>query len=123
MRFIFSSLLLILTISVLALVAVDTITGKITNTPNCPGAHTYAFYRTLAEKTAVENMWQQAGFKVVADEPAPESFRSSGYEGFLCIKRMTHEEMGQIQHRERPRVVTKGFHDMMPEELPEEYRN
>lgn len=108
MKAFFVFLLLIILSSILTLMMLSSITGNVVNTPNCPAGHTYAFYRTLAEKQAVEQAWMQAGYIPVSFEPAPASFESSGEKGFMCMRRMTYEELQQAHMRERSRVVTKG---------------
>ncbi len=108
MRVIFPLILILIFSSIFALLVMSTITGNLVNTPNCQGRHTYAFYRTLAERQGVEQMYKQAGFAVVSDEPAPESFQKSGYRGFLCMRRMNNQELMQETMRERSRVVTIG---------------
>jgi hypothetical protein len=108
MRYFFFFIFFILVISFSSIVAVNTITGKITNTPNCPGAHTYAFYRTLEEREQVERMWLKSGFIVVANEYVPESFESSGQPRFLCLRRMTRQEMKSLTMLERDSAVTIG---------------
>ena len=58
-------------------------------------------------------MYLQAGFIPVAYDYAPESFRESGSNGLLCMRRMTNEEMQKLgdpgpQMMQRQRVVTIG---------------
>lgn len=96
-----------------AAVTINSITGNIANHPDCPGGHTYAFYRTPAEQQAVIDMYLQAGFIPVNYEPVPTSFRTGSYEGFLCMRRMTSQEMRELGHNSpqmmsRGRVVTQG---------------
>jgi len=96
-----------------AAITVNSITGNIPNHPDCVGAHTYAFYRTPAEQQAVIDMYLQAGFVPVNYEPVPDSFRTGSYEGFLCMKRLTGQEMQELghnspQHMQKQRVVTIG---------------
>ena len=90
------------------MVVVDSFTGNIVNTPNCPGGHTYAFYRTPEERARVEEMWLKAGFVPVATEQAPESFQQSGQPSFICLRRMSKQELGQEQQLQRESVVTIG---------------
>ncbi len=108
MRYFFFFIFFILLISLFSIIAVNTITGKITNTPNCAGAHTYAFYRTLEERERVERMWLKAGFIVVANEHVPDSFKSTGEPRFLCLRRMTRQETRSLTMLERESVVTQG---------------
>lgn len=108
MRVFFVFLLLLILSSILTLTILSSITGNVVNTPNCSSGHTYAFYRTLAEKQAVEQAWMQAGFVPVSFEPAPASFESSGETGFMCMRRMTYQELKQASMRERGRVITVG---------------
>jgi hypothetical protein len=105
MRFIFLSIFLIFFISVFTFIAINTITGNITNTPNCPGGHTYAFYRTPQERQEVEIMYLKAGFIPVSYEVAPERFHTSGDIYLLCMRRMTNQELEQYHMRERERIV------------------
>lgn len=108
MRFFFFILLSIFLISTLAVITVNSITGNVVNTPNCPGGHTYAFYRTLEEKQRAEAMWEEAGFVPVSYEVAPDSFHSSGRIGFMCIRPKNMQELGQEQFLPHDRVVTEG---------------
>ncbi|RJQ19058.1 hypothetical protein C4580_05770 [Candidatus Woesearchaeota archaeon] len=108
MRTFFLFIFLILLICTISLLAANTITGQLTNTPNCPGGHTYAFYRTLEEREKVERMWLKSGFVAVANERVPQSFESSGQPRFLCLRRMTKEELQKYQAGERISVITKG---------------
>lgn len=107
MRFIFLSLFLLLSISVLSVLTLNTVTGNIANHAGCPGGHTYAFYRTLEEKTMVERAWLEAGFMPLQFEDAPDSFDNSGYQGFFCLRRMTNEERRRYSAGiDRPSVIT-----------------
>jgi hypothetical protein len=111
-EFIFYFLFLFLIVFSTAL-TINTITGNIANHPNCPGGHTYAFYRTPAEQQAVIDMYLQAGFVPVNYEPVPTGFKTGSYEGFLCVRRMTSQEMQELghnspQHMQKQRVVTVG---------------
>ncbi|MBI4146159.1 hypothetical protein HY489_02365 [Candidatus Woesearchaeota archaeon] len=108
MRTALFAIIVIVAISSLSLVLVDNITGNVVNTANCPGGHTYAFYRTLEERTRVEAMWRKAGFLPIASEPVPESFKSTGEPRFLCLRRMTRQEMERDHMRIRESVTTKG---------------
>jgi hypothetical protein len=108
MRFILFSLLSIFLICFTVVLTVNSITGQVPITPNCGGERTYAFYRTLEEKADVEAMWRQAGFIPTTYEEAPDSFQSSGYTGFMCMRRMTRQELQQDHMRQRDRVITQG---------------
>lgn len=108
MKFLFATIAAIFLLSLLSTILVDTITGNVPITENCGGQRTYAFYRTLEEKDAVEHMWRKAGFIPESWEEAPESFKSSGRMGFFCLRRMTRQELEQEHMLERTSVVTRG---------------
>ncbi len=107
MRFFFLSLFSIVFISLLTVLVYDSLTGAIPVTPNCGADRTYAFYRTLEEKARAEDMWMHAGFIPTYYEESPESFHASGYLGFMCLRRMTREELGQEHMLQRERVMTE----------------
>src|SRR3989344_4498391 len=108
MKFLFVTIAAISLISLLTVLLADTINGNVSITPNCGGQRTYAFYRTLEEKTAVEHMWRKAGFIPESWEEAPDSFKASGMMGFFCLRRMTRQELEQEHMLERTSVVTRG---------------
>ena len=108
MRIALLTILLISLISLISVVIVDEITGNASITQQCGSGRTYAFYRTPEEKDAVEYMWRRAGFMPVSYEEAPESFQQSGTDGFLCLRRMSREELAQEHMLERRSVVTIG---------------
>jgi len=107
MRYIFYSIIFIFLISVLTVITIDTITGNVPITPNCGGARTYAFYRTLEEKEAAEKMWKQAGFIPEAYEEQISNYNGET-RGYWCMRRMTNQELQQEHMLERERVITQG---------------
>lgn len=111
MRVFFFSFFFILLVFFSTALTINSITGNIPNDANCVGGHTYAFYRTPAEQDRVIDMYLQAGFIPVAYDSSPDSFRESGYDGFLCMRRMTNKELEETDYyraqlRPRDRVVT-----------------
>ncbi|RMD57383.1 hypothetical protein D6825_04150 [Candidatus Woesearchaeota archaeon] len=108
MRLVFFSLFLIILVSFFSVAIVNSTTGAIPVTKGCGAGHTYAFYRTLAEKEAVVEAYKSAGFVPVSYEEAPERFKSSGYEGFVCMRPLTNKELGGATFNKRPRVITRG---------------
>jgi len=108
MRTFFFFIFFILIICSLSLIAVNNLTGNMVNTPNCPAGHTYAFYRTLEERKAVEAMWLKSGFVPTSSEEPPDSFKADGTPRFLCLRRMTTQELNQLTMRSRDSVLTKG---------------
>lgn len=108
MRILFLSLFFIALISTITVLTVNSFTGAIPTTPNCPAGHTYAFYRTLEEQDAVQHMWLEAGFVITSVERPPKRFQKSGYKYLLCIRPRTNKELGDYTFPERKRVVTRG---------------
>ncbi|PIN75598.1 hypothetical protein COV18_02010 [Candidatus Woesearchaeota archaeon CG10_big_fil_rev_8_21_14_0_10_37_12] len=94
MRFIFYSLFLILFISTISVITLDTFTGAIVNDADCPGGTTYAFCRLPEECNRVAEAWLNSGHWPVAQV---ETHQGMTY----CFRRMTAEEKEQALIRKQ----------------------
>lgn len=105
MRFFF--LLFFLILSIVSLIAINSISGLLLTTPGCQSGCTPVFYRTVQEKADVEKMYYDAGFAIMGYGPAPASFTKSGYYEFACACPRPKKELNQVQLLPRESVITK----------------